>query len=411
MRTQLEQLVEGAELVVARDRTARAIAVPLLGVAVPAGVDPIHLGAIAGLAEWAPSDRRLAARTWGEALSRPGELLDAQIGMYGPGGIRPCEVRFLNLLDDPDVGAMLIAVTPVGPFEPAPAEPPPAERHVAPTWIMQRLDEGGRVLGTEGMVHELLGRPPGEVVDRFVIDFVHPDDLGAAADLWNTLATEPGSTRSLVHRVVHPDGGWRWVESTVMHRIEQTGEILVIAHDVTERIRREQELEAAAATDPLTGLPNRREVVAELERRLDDLDDTAAVLFVDLDGFKVVNDLWGHRTGDWALQVVADRLRESVRPGDVVGRGGGDEFVVVCRGVDEVALDGVVQRIRGALAPAIPLQGSAWRPHAAIGAARSLPGDDVEALLHRADEAMYEVKRSGQRRRADDLTRWSHRES
>jgi diguanylate cyclase (GGDEF)-like protein len=155
--------------------------------------------------------------------------------------------------------------------------------------------------------------------------------------------------------------------------------------DVTELSRR-------ANHDALTGLPNRAAVLDALSSRLmfDPMRVTA--IYCDLDGFKLVNDRFGHAVGDRVLAQVAGVLRGAVRDGDIVGRIGGDEFVFVCDDLDDAALVAVSDRITSGLA----LAGSPDAPDISVslGVARGRPGDTARDLLHRADVAMYAAKRA-----------------
>ncbi len=157
-----------------------------------------------------------------------------------------------------------------------------------------------------------------------------------------------------------------------------------------------------ALHDGLTGLPNRAMFLGQLGRTLHEKGrpDRVAVLFVDLDHFKDVNDLAGHSAGDELLMAVADRLQEAVRPGDTVGRLGGDEFVVLCEdlrdGLAEAEL--VAERIGQALRTPVTVGGSEMVVTASIGVAVGGPGDDPELLLSHADGAMYMAKQRGRAR-------------
>ena len=157
---------------------------------------------------------------------------------------------------------------------------------------------------------------------------------------------------------------------------------------LTVRLRHE------ANHDALTGLANRTQIAGTLAAAMDHDPSSVLVVFVDLDGFKVVNDTCGHEVGDLVLVEVARRLAGSVRPGDLVGRHGGDEFVVICTGVAESDSTMIVERLRaGAFSEPIELPDGEWSSSASIGFARPEPGDDVARVLRRADQAMFAEKR------------------
>ncbi len=169
------------------------------------------------------------------------------------------------------------------------------------------------------------------------------------------------------------------------------GRLLVTGTDHTQRHEASEDLRVAAATDALTGLPNRAGLLATLERALQG-DQPVIVLFCDLDGFKAVNDVHGHATGDVLLRAVADRLTKGVRDGDVVGRLGGDEFVVVSPGLSAEDAPRMVQRLVANVAQPLVLLEGVFCVGVSIGVAAGQPGTDVEALLAHADGEMYRRK-------------------
>ena len=175
-----------------------------------------------------------------------------------------------------------------------------------------------------------------------------------------------------------------------------------VARDITGQVRERESLQAQAYTDTLTGLPNRACFVAELKRALArarrDSSAGLALVLLDLDRFKAVNDSVGHNAGDELLRTVARRFVAAVREGDMVARLGGDEFVVLLYGcVHAASAEVIVRRIREALAGApVDAGGRAWPVTASIGAAVWSPEcGGLEDLLEAADQAMYAAKRAG----------------
>jgi diguanylate cyclase (GGDEF)-like protein/PAS domain S-box-containing protein len=167
-----------------------------------------------------------------------------------------------------------------------------------------------------------------------------------------------------------------------------------ILHDITDRKRAERQLREAAVTDPLTGLPNRSAFLTQLEAAVARVDQQPiAVLFIDLDGFKVVNDTYGHDVGDAVLGAVAKRLDSCTRAVDLVARWGGDEFAVIsrCNGPDEV--ERLVERLRASFHQPVAVAAGTYSVGATIGVAHC-PGDGVrpEDLMGVADQRMYAAK-------------------
>lgn len=173
--------------------------------------------------------------------------------------------------------------------------------------------------------------------------------------------------------------------------------------DVTEAREHARELHDAALHDPLTGLANRTLLQNRIETALADAADPVGgpghvgLIYLDLDGFKAVNDSWGHAEGDEMLQAVARRIRRSIRPGDTAARLGGDEFAVLCLAVRNTQqLRSVAERIRTELSRPVALRAGTYdHISVSIGAALAQPGTTPAALLQRADTLMYQAKRQG----------------
>ena len=178
--------------------------------------------------------------------------------------------------------------------------------------------------------------------------------------------------------------------------------VLACLSDVTESARLRDELKVRATFDALTGCHNRASTMRELDRLVlgsngsDSTDQHhAGVVFIDLDQFKPVNDRYGHSVGDELLVEVAERLRGCTRADDIVGRIGGDEFVVISPGVsDPAALDDLATRVRSALNGEIALKVGSVSLRASVGAILATPGSDSGVVLAEADAAMYTAKRA-----------------
>jgi diguanylate cyclase (GGDEF)-like protein/PAS domain S-box-containing protein len=229
---------------------------------------------------------------------------------------------------------------------------------------------------------------------------MHPDDrVRVVAGLNDTVST--GTTNRIEYRSFRGDGTMHWEELIVAREDDETGKPLRLVGtcvDISERKEASEQLLLSARLDPLTGLPNRmllnerlNAACASAKRRHSDM----AILFVDLDGFKEINDTLGHSTGDLLLQSVAARLRSLTRAEDEVARTGGDEFVILLE--DPVVVDAAAtaQRIIDGFREPLQAGDRTLAMTLSIGVARyPTDGRDGETLLRNADNAMYHAKRS-----------------
>ncbi len=158
-------------------------------------------------------------------------------------------------------------------------------------------------------------------------------------------------------------------------------------------------LEKLTGLDPLTQLPNRRRLEEEIQARLAETQRyglTFGILFADIDRFKTVNDTFGHATGDEVLKMVGNTMLNALRPFDIAGRWGGEEFLAVVVNVDMETLAGVAERMRSLVAQSrLPHEDGNITVTLSVGATLVLPGDDGEALLKRADKGLYRSKAGG----------------
>jgi diguanylate cyclase (GGDEF)-like protein/PAS domain S-box-containing protein len=254
--------------------------------------------------------------------------------------------------------------------------------------VVYQSESSMRVFGYTSA--DLLGRRFAELLDQ-------PSRIK-----FNAAVTEAAKSASrndaLELRLMHGDGAWRQVETTVTNLLEDVAvQALVLnTRDVSERRELEDQLLHQAFHDSLTSLANRAlfhdRVRHAMQRRT--LNDSVGVLFLDLDGFKEVNDSLGHSTGDALLIEVAARLNTCVRPGDTIARLGGDEFAVLVEGAKTaIEFITVAERIRTALKGVITVNGSSLSVQASIGIASAEPGmNDADQLIRNADLAMYRAK-------------------
>ena len=201
----------------------------------------------------------------------------------------------------------------------------------------------------------------------------------------------------------HADGGWRYVETTTTNLIDDPAVQAVISnlHDVTDRVEAAGRLAHQAMHDDLTELPNRALLLDRLDQALARAERSGrpcALLFIDLDQFKQVNDNMGDGAGDQLLKTVAGRLIQAIRPGDSVGRLGGDEFVVLAENIDEQAtVTAIAERVQAYIAEPVSVGDRVVTMSGSVGIAIS-NRQSPDALFQEADMALHRSKRSGRNR-------------
>ncbi|MGW1589144.1 putative bifunctional diguanylate cyclase/phosphodiesterase [Streptomyces sp. NPDC002386] len=257
------------------------------------------------------------------------------------------------------------------------------------------------------------GRPAEDLVGTELAALIHSEDLGCVVhEVRRFLAASPldEPTTRIECRFRSGDGGWLNVESTVNRH---HGGLIFNSRDVTERVRLQAQLQHNAEHDPLTDLPNRALFTRRVQQALSGRRATdrgaalrgTAVLFIDLDGFKAVNDTIGHQAGDELLVQAARRLQDAVRQGDTASRLGGDEFAALIAGdgtrdraARERNIMELADRLRTTLSQPYSIDGNDVRVNASIGVAFAEPGLGAGELLRNADLAMYRAKSAGKGR-------------
>jgi diguanylate cyclase (GGDEF)-like protein/PAS domain S-box-containing protein len=324
---------------------------------------------------WIRDEATLVRDEKGEPLYRLGVQIDITVRKQTEEALRDAEHRYRTLVEQ------IPAVTYIDP-----------------------VDDPDTSLYTSPHIEQMLGYTPQEwQTEKLWPKRLHPDDrerILAADERFEAGGGEPFSEE---YRLLAKDGSVVWVREEAVLVRDEAGEPLYwqgVFYDLTERKALEERLHYQALHDPLTDLPNRRlfmDRLGQALRRTMRQHNQVAVLFMDLDGFKVVNDSLGHDVGDLLLTVVAQRLRRCLRPEDTLARFGGDEFVVLIEALDDPAQAvQVAERITEELRRPFLIEARDLYVIASIGISL---GDarthDTDDLLREADTAMYRAKDEG----------------
>jgi diguanylate cyclase (GGDEF)-like protein/PAS domain S-box-containing protein len=269
------------------------------------------------------------------------------------------------------------------------------------------MDLDGGILDSNPAIQDLLGRSHAELVGRRTSEFVHPDDRTEARTAFLQMITAGESSFRVQHRFVGREGEVRWVDASASLVLDSDGRssfVVGMMQDITQRKEAEAALVAQAALnehqalhDALTGLANRTLFRDRIQLAVDgsrSTDARAAVLVMDLDGFKEINDSMGHAAGDDLLVELGRRLNAAARTSDTVARLGGDEFGVLLPQASRPGhVRAAVRRMQAAIESPITLHGVEMSLEVSIGVAlHPEDGADVETLLRCADSAMYHAK-------------------
>jgi len=272
-------------------------------------------------------------------------------------------------------------------------------------------------------IYGMFGYQPGEVVPSYQLfcDSVHPDDQERVLE-GERRCIETGQNHDEEYRVVWPDGSVHWLRETgnvISNAQGKPFKMMGVVRDITEDKRSTRALEQLAHHDALTGLPNRVALEQQLQQALTlahKQQSRVALVFMDLNNFKYINDQHGHATGDQVLITVAKRLRTALRASDMVARLGGDEFVILMEGLSQQLrlndeAHALCEKLFTELAAPVLVEGRQHRIGASLGVAM-FPDHalTLDKLIHAADLAMYAAKRSGnnQYRLASDVTTHAH---
>jgi diguanylate cyclase (GGDEF)-like protein/PAS domain S-box-containing protein len=269
--------------------------------------------------------------------------------------------------------------------------------------------DGSTVEWVSPSLTEMTGWSPEEWIGHSITEFGHPDELGDFAADRNRfragqLSLDHGAWVSR-SRQLAKDGTFHWIETHTRGLVDPDGsrQGAVLSFRVVDtEVDFERELERRARLDDLTGVLKRDAAMRRLEGAQADQRQTGgsrAVLFVDVDAFKSVNDEHGHAAGDALLRALADRIVDAVRSEDTVARMGGDEFLVLLEGVhsQDQAL-ALAEKIRAVAAEPVDVADGAVSASVSIGVTLGRDGESADALVARADAAMYEAKRAGRNR-------------
>jgi diguanylate cyclase (GGDEF)-like protein/PAS domain S-box-containing protein len=358
-----------------------------------------------------PDDAVRAAVSLADLAMEPGIHPSMEVrAQHKDGSWRDIEMVGNNLLDDPSVNGIVFNardITDRKCIEQAVRQSEERFRALVQNAsdLITVIDADTAIRYQSPSIERLLGHDAGALCGTKLSDLLHPDDVARLLGFISEAMAKPHESATVEARLRHRDGSWRDVEivgTDLRHDAAIEGFVLN-ARDVSERKVLEKQLRHQAFHDPLTRLANRARFTDRLEHGLQrtSRDGKAlAVLFMDLDNFKSVNDGLGHSAGDRLLVEIAERVQRCLRPGDTAARFGGDEFAILLEDLtsaDEATI--VAERIFEALRPPFETSGKELFIRASAGIALGHgASEDADELLRNADVAMYVAKSHGKGR-------------
>ncbi len=266
------------------------------------------------------------------------------------------------------------------------------------TDVITVLDARGRIIYDSPSVATTLGYPLDARIGHSGGEVLHPEERDRAGGLFERVIARPGTMERLHCRMIRADGEIVWMDVSISNLLDDPAirGVVINARDITDHRRLQDHLSYQASHDTLTGLANRRLFDDRLKTAAESRARSVAVLFVDLDKFKEVNDVYGHEAGDELLRQVGLRLTTCVRAQDTAARIGGDEFVILLDGIRQRAeVEAVAARIVDAVGQPFDIFGRWICVGVSVGVSIGTDGWSATSLLQAADGAMYQAKQAG----------------
>jgi diguanylate cyclase (GGDEF)-like protein/PAS domain S-box-containing protein len=259
-------------------------------------------------------------------------------------------------------------------------------------------DPRGQILSVSSRWAEMTGISQTDALGNGWLQALHPDDVAPTVEKWAE-GQASGEPVDFTYRIRLSTGQYRWARARATARRNELGTIIKwygTVEDIHEHHLAAEKLRRQVYEDELTGLPNRRRFVEELRRRLASTHDPIGLMVLDMDDFKLVNDRYGHLTGDSVLRLFARYLQRIVEPNEFVARLSGDEFAIICRNIsDDVCLVERAQSIEAKLEASLKRNKKTRSLRPSIGCALGQRGEHPDEVFQRADLALYAAKSAG----------------